>query len=282
MQNALWVSAILSLHSKQFSRWSLTLPPLVMFSILIALVIHYQTSVLIAGPSIIIGAVLVAAIFAVLTLSIMRLGMSKVFAATFLLHGCFQWLWHYLGLNGLGQTQLVLVLFPFWYFALLIAWRGLILEMLVTTRVMISSTVKDLVHEREAVDRAIRKLRFEGFRSEKIGSRPYTSKALCALWAEQCHLFILIIGERYGYVIKSLGISVVEFEYQVASAQNPQKILVYVKDGVKREPRLKKFLKRLEDFENGHFRSLFITPEDLNEAIQRDIAEWLAHRRLSP
>jgi Domain of unknown function (DUF4062) len=275
MQNTLWVSAVLSLYSKLFYRVSLTLPPLGMFSILIGLAIIYQTSVLTSVPLIIIGAVLVAAIFTVLGLSITRLEVSKLFAATFFIHGFSQWIWHYL-----GEGQLQLVAWAFWYVALLGAWWALISEMLVTSRVMISSTVTDLTQEREVVDRAIRNLRLEGFRSEKIGSRPYTPKALCALWAEQCHIFILIIGERYGFVIRSLGISVVEFEFQVASAQNPHKILVYVKDGVTREPRLEEFLQRLEDFEEGYFRSLFTTPEDLYEAIQRDVAEWLTRRRL--
>ena len=35
------------------------------------------------------------------------------------------------------------------------------------------------------------------------------------------------------------------------------------------------FLKRLQDFEHGYFRSLFTTPEDLHEKIQRDIGRWL-------
>ena len=45
IQNALWASAVLSLHFKQFSRKSLTLPFLVIFSVVTALV-AYKTRML--------------------------------------------------------------------------------------------------------------------------------------------------------------------------------------------------------------------------------------------
>jgi hypothetical protein len=146
---------------------------------------------------------------------------------------------------------------------------------LVTFRVMISSTVEDLVQEREAAERAILGLGLTRLRAEKLGSTPQPPQVICALLAEQCDLFVQILGERYGYIIKSEGISVIEFEYEIARAQNPEKILVYVKDGVHRDPRLTEFLQRVQDFEQGYFRSLFTSPEDLYEKIQRDIVRWL-------
>jgi hypothetical protein len=68
---------------------------------------------------------------------------------------------------------------------------------------------------------------------------------------------------------------VVQFEYEVARAQNPEKILVYVKDSVEREPRLLEFLAKVQDFESGYFRFSFTTPEELYERIHKDIARWL-------
>lgn len=283
VQNAFWASAILSLHSKHFSRVSRTLPLLVMFSIGIAIVITYQTTVLSSIPFLIIGAVSAAAIFTVLSVSIVQLPLSKLIAATFFVHGYFQWAWHYLGLTSLSQTQLVLFAFALWHFTLLVAWVLLTSEMLVTFRVMISSTVNDLVEERAAVDRALRTLNLEGFRAETFGSLPDTPEAICADRAEQCHIFILITGARYGHIIKSRGISVVEFEYEVARAQDSGKILVYIKNGVNREPRLEEFVGRLSDFEHGHVTSSFTTPEDLFNRISRDVTQWLnsARKRLT-
>jgi len=148
-------------------------------------------------------------------------------------------------------------------------------DLTVTRLVMISSTEKDLVQERDAVARAISALGLTRFRAETFGSLPYTPREVCASMAQRCDIFILITGEHYGYILEE-GISVVEFEFNVAHHQNPKKILVYVKDRVNREPRLTKFLERLQNFDHGYFRSLFITPEELYEKIQPDIVRWLA------
>ena len=79
---------------------------------------------------------------------------------------------------------------------------------------MISSTFDDLGQEREAVDIAIQELQLTRFRAETFGSVPHPPKVICALLAEQCDIFVLILGERYGYVMSD-GRSVVEFEYSV-------------------------------------------------------------------
>jgi hypothetical protein len=314
IQNAVWASAVLSLRFKQFSRKLLTLSLLGIVSVVIAFVTYQTitsnrfTQVEVVSAKKIFGAVLTltifdaaaaATIFIVLGIWIVQLRLSKISAAVFLIHGYSQWIWRWLWLTPLGMTNMAQLIFPLWRIALLVAWIGLISEMrqrtqpwpqkfgssierqklpnlLGTLKVMISSTVEDLGPEREAADRAIRRLHLTRFRAETFGSVPHSPKVICALLAEQCDIFVLIIGKRHGYVIESEGISVVEFEYRVARAQNPQKILVYVKDGVDREPRLTEFLKRVQDFEHGYFRSSFTTPEDLHDKIQRDIARWLA------
>jgi hypothetical protein len=202
----------------------------------------------------------------------------------------------------LADTPTALQLgFPLWRITLLLAWIKLMSTIVAipqraqpsyqevvqsiqrlelpdptaTRLVMISSTVDDLVQERDAVARAISALGLTRFRAETVGSLPYPPREVVASMAQRCDIFILITGERYGYIIEE-GISVVEFEFEIAHAQNPKKILVYVKDRVNREPRLTKFLERLQDFDHGYFRSLFITPEELYERIQRDIVRWLA------
>jgi hypothetical protein len=291
VQNALWVSAVLSLYSKQFSRISLTLPSLIAFSIVIASV-GYRTTVLASEPFVLIDAVSAAVIFAAFAYSIVQLRLSKTSAAAFLIHGLTQWIWGYLWFTPFAKIG-----FPLWRIVLLFVWIRLIPAILQraqnsyqavvrgiervelpnpqdTFGVMISSTIKDLEQERDAADRAIRRLRLTRFRAETYGSRPHSPLRTCASMAKGCNIFILIIGERYGSIIESGGISVVEFEYNVARAQNPEKILVYVKDGP-RESRLEKFLEDVQDFTRGYFTSLFATPEELYEQIQRDVMRWL-------
>lgn len=310
IQNALWTSAIFSLHFKQFSRKLLTLPALGIFSFLMGLV-AYKTGTS-TSPQFIpfignLDGLWTGAIFVVLGTWIVQLGHSRKYAVVFLIHGFTQWLWTWRWLTSFGTSPIVQLAFPFWRIALLIVWIRLISEvaqraqpsekkitqapdqkpginkeraelssLLVPIRVMISSTVMDLVQEREAVDRAIRGLHLERFRAETFGSVSHPAEVICAFMAEQCDIFVLIIGERYGYKIESLGLSVVEFEYGVARDENPKKILVYVKEGVDRKPELIPFLERVEHFQKGLFRTLFTTPDDLHDKVQADIARWLA------
>jgi uncharacterized protein DUF4062 len=275
MQNFLWITAILSLYFKQFSTVSLILPILVMIAIVVAPVV-YLTPILTIGPIAQIDAETTAAIFFALAISIWQLRVNKAYALIFAFYGFCQWIWRYLWFpQSTNAHMMLLTLFPFWHGALLYIWNKLITEMLGRFRVMISSTIKDLGEERRAAGRAIRSLNLEGLRSEEIGSRPYTPKALCRLWAEQSNAFILIIGERYGH-IKSDGKSVVEFEFEVARQTDPGKIFVYVKDGVAREPKLQEFLTRLNDFDDGYVNSSFSTPEALEQQIRRNLEEWLA------
>jgi hypothetical protein len=275
MQNALWASSLWSLQSKQVPKVSLTLFILIMFSIVIALA-SYQSSVLTPQSLAYLAAVSSAMVFLVIALSIRRLGLNMVLAAVFFIHGFFQWTWNLLWFKPLDQTQGWFLAFPVWYTVLLGIWLVLISEMRVPLRVMISSTVSDLTPEREAAEKAIRELQLDGIRAETFGSLSGTPMENCALWAEQCDIFLLIIGKNYGSIIESKGISVVRFEYQTAHAQNPKKILAYVKDGVDGDQSLKEFRKEVEDFEHGHFRGSFTTPEDLEKQIQDDIKRWLA------
>jgi Domain of unknown function (DUF4062) len=276
MQNFLWIMAILSLISRHFSRVSLILAALAMIAIIVAAIIFLTPIVTVGVVVQILDAVTTAAIFLVLTFSIWQLRVSKVYAVCFGIHGYCQWIWKFIYFPPSIEIQeLLLLLFPFWHLALLFVWNKLITEMRGRFRVMISSTIKDLGEERRAADRAIRSLDLEGLRSETIGSRPYTPTALCRLWAEQCNTFILITGERYGHP-KSKAQSVVEFEFEVARERDPGKILVYIKEGVTREPKLQDFVDRLDDFNNGYVTSRFNTAEELEPKIRDNLTEWLA------
>lgn len=315
VQNALWTCAALSLPFKSFSRKSLTLPLLAVVSVVSAVIaiVAYQAAILsspeLNGYVVGVDGLWNAVVFMVVGISIFQLGFGKKSAEAFLTHGYTQWIWRLLLLSPWATTLVVQIVYPAWRVFLFIVWARLISEMakrteppdqkiarvskqslssdnqrpkapnlLVTLKVMISSTVQDLEPEREAADRAIRGLNLDRFRAEKFGSLPHPPEVICALLAEQCDIFVLIIGERYGYEIESRKISVVEFEYEVACAQDRGKILVYIKDGVTREPRLEAFVRRLEDFERGHFRTLFKTADELPEKIQGDISRLVLLR----
>ncbi len=147
--------------------------------------------------------------------------------------------------------------------------------------VMISSTIEDLRPEREAVDQAIQDFHFERFRAEALGARSRSPKEICDQMAKECDLFILILGEKYGFIINDLHISVTHREYNVARADNPQKILVYEKQAANREPRAIDFLKAVSDFDKGYFLRQFESVDDLADGVKEDIAVWISERIIS-
>lgn len=144
---------------------------------------------------------------------------------------------------------------------------------------MISSTVEDLAQERAAVDTAIRNFRFERFRSESMGSLSRSPEQVCDEMAKECDLFILIVGEKYGWIIPNLNISVTEREFEVAKNDNPGKILVYEKsvNPDAREPRADRLLKKATDFTTGYFRAApFENTTELIKRVKDDIAIWIS------
>lgn len=148
-------------------------------------------------------------------------------------------------------------------------------DLLTPFGVMISSTVKGLEQERDAAEKAISVLRLNPLRFENFGSASQPPREICKLLAKRCRIFVLIIGQHYGTKIEPEGISVVELEFNTAYEQNPNKILLYVKDGLPYEPEVEAFLERLQHFNEGFFRSLFKTPEELHDLLQHDLARWI-------
>jgi uncharacterized protein DUF4062 len=148
-------------------------------------------------------------------------------------------------------------------------------DLLTPFGIMISSTIKGLEQERDAAEKAISGLRHLPLRSENFGSASQPPREICILLAKRCRIFVLIIGQYYGTKIEPEGISVVELEFNTAYKQNPKKILLYVKDGVPYEPEVEAFLSQLQHFNEGFFRSLFKTPEELYELLQRDLTRWI-------
>jgi len=306
--NALWAVAIWSLYSKLVNQLSLTLTYVIAFSILMGFAIltalissvKYDREILGSAQFTLVEGALCGALFSAFALSINQLRLKKSFAVTFLIHGVSQGLWQWLfSSSSTIRLALLLVFFPVWHIGVFLSWTRLTPQLLQTAqsdkketrsdsrlrvvmltpfRIMVSSTVEDLIPEREAADRAIRGLHLDGFLAEKYGSLPDTPRNICEHMARHCDIFILIIGERYGYVPDPGGISVVQLEFEAARGESPQKILAYVKKGVIREERLQEFLKVVEDFNFGYLRSSFTSPKQLSEQIQVGIMRWLVSR----
>lgn len=273
-----------------------------MFPIVIAGVTS-RTAILRSETTANIDSVVTLITFTAFVLWILRWRLSNLLVAMFFVHGCTQLIWRSLWFTPLTYSLLA---FPVWRSLILLAWIEVISTMVergetslknVVSKiehlelanpldkfaVMISSTLEDLERERDAADGALKALRLTRFRAETLGTVSLTPREWCELMAVQCDILVLMIGERYGHVLEPEGISVVEFEYNVARDADRDKILVYIQEGVRRtDTRQEKFLKRVKEFNDGHVTSTFTTPEDLSEQIPRDVQRWLtSHAKLN-
>lgn len=145
--------------------------------------------------------------------------------------------------------------------------------------VFVSSVVAGMENTRSLVRNLLQQsLRYEVVLSEGEGSKPRTPLAQCKKWARECDIYIGVLGDRYGWIVPRLGISVTEMEFNEARKDNHEKILIYVSAGHK-EPRQGEFVKRIEDFTEGYFRrGPFSSDTELINGIRDDLASFMKER----
>lgn len=131
MQNALWISAVLSLYSKEFSRISKTLPLLITFPIMVAwALLTYRMAVLDSEAFVIPVTLSGAVTFPLFAYSIWPQHRSKIAAAVFSIHGLSQPIWCFLWLTPPTATEtVILTAFPLWHIAVILIWIKLISAM---------------------------------------------------------------------------------------------------------------------------------------------------------
>jgi hypothetical protein len=145
-------------------------------------------------------------------------------------------------------------------------------------RIFISSTVKDLQRERDAIERAIKELHYKAVRSEKVGSQSATPREICALMAQECDIYLAILGRRYGYILPE-GISATEFEFNTAQEAG-KPILLYHKSAPDIDPEQQAFLDRLSGFDTGYYIRKFDdndVPDRLIEWVRADVVQQITH-----
>ena len=135
-------------------------------------------------------------------------------------------------------------------------------------RVFISSTLKELADEREAVRQAILQLHLVPIMFE-AGARPHPARELYQAYLAQSHVFIGIYWQSYGWVAPDMAISGLEDEYKL-SAGKPR--LIYIKNPAPaREAGLDQMLARLQN-ENTVSYKRFATAAELGELVENDLA----------
>jgi len=100
-------------------------------------------------------------------------------------------------------------------------------------RVFISSTFRDLEAYRKTVQDAVRELGAMDVSMEHFGARDDRPKDECVkLITERSDIFVGIIAHRYGYIPDSDSISILEAEYEAATAVQLPRFIYLLKDDV--------------------------------------------------
>lgn len=147
--------------------------------------------------------------------------------------------------------------------------------------VFISSTSKDLLEHRAAVDKAIRRLEMRPINMEDFGSQPGGASGVSVREVGKADIFVGIIARRYGYIPEGMDKAVTEQEYDEAVRRKLPRLMYLLhpdydwpEDRIEQDEtaqaKLAAFQARIE---KNEVRSLFRTPEDLAAQVTADLTK---------
>ncbi len=108
--------------------------------------------------------------------------------------------------------------------------------------------------------------------AEDFGARANSPQIACLQAVRSADLVILILGERYGAVQGSSGVSPTHEEYLEARATKP--ILMFVQEGIERDEQQAEFIAEVGAWQSGHFRASFKTAGELKDLVTRAIHDY--------
>jgi hypothetical protein len=139
-------------------------------------------------------------------------------------------------------------------------------------KIFISSLITGFEPLRSAARSAIQVLRHEPVMAEDFGARPTSPQVACLQGVRDSDLVVLILGDRYGYVQGTSGVSPIHEEYLEARGKKP--ILMFVQEGVERDEQQAKFVSEAQSWQQGQYRAGFKTADELRDLITRAIHDY--------
>jgi hypothetical protein len=152
-------------------------------------------------------------------------------------------------------------------------------DMPIKIRVFISSTMDDLANERQAVVNEVEDLGLEAVNAESLLPNGSTSWNLLAAEIKESHIFILILGDRYGWIPtegygQNLNKSVTHLEFDLARSINIPVFAFFKKLGYKSGNKddnvdlRDNFRSEVQDWVGGVFRAEFNLAIDLGQKVR--------------
>ena len=133
-------------------------------------------------------------------------------------------------------------------------------------KVFVSSLISGMEPLRAAARDAITTLRHEPIMAEDLGASPNSPQIACLSGLRDAEVVVLILGAGYG-AVQASGLSATHEEYEEAKGR--KSVFAFVQEGVDRETKEADFVREVQGWESGLFRSGFRTAEDLRQAVTR-------------
>jgi len=141
-------------------------------------------------------------------------------------------------------------------------------------RVFVSSTLRELADERQAVRAAIERMHLAPVMFE-LGARPHPPRELYRSYLAQSDIFVGIYADSYGWVAPGEAVSGLEDEYDLAPRSMPK--LIYIKKSDHREERLNDLIARIRSDDTAAYLP-FSDDGELADRVVSDLATLLAER----
>lgn len=138
-------------------------------------------------------------------------------------------------------------------------------------KIMISSTIKNMLPDRKAVINAFSGVPFVqviGAEPIRIQTYAYSPYLTTIDMAKGCDFYILLLGCRYGYKTQSEK-SATEVEFEAAYEDNPTKILIFQKECSESEleEEQRNFIGEVSDYYKGYWITKYSSLEDLKKLV---------------
>ena len=158
-------------------------------------------------------------------------------------------------------------------------------------RIFVSSTMDDLANERALIEQRIQSFNFECVRAETMEPSGASSWQRIQDAIDSCHLFVLLSGDRYGWVPKKgplaeEKLSVTHGEFRYAKARGLPVLAFFKRLTAKAPQRTKDALARnqfrgeVEGWQDGVFRTEFDLATDLAAKVGASITAFLSDQYL--
>lgn len=134
-------------------------------------------------------------------------------------------------------------------------------------KVFISSLIGGFEAERVAVKSAITTFSLEPVMAEDFPAQPNSPQIACLQGVRKADVVILVLGEQYGAIQTTTGLSATHEEYR--EARQTKQILAFVQQGVVYDQSQADFVREVQEWEGGYFRGGFTNPTDLEHAVTK-------------